>query len=303
MQSVIRENQFIPNRLARGFRLQQTHTIGMVVGDVDNRFLALLEKSIESSARQQGYHLIVVSSDDDPDLEQQAVQNLISKSVDALIIITVLQDTSLHQQLNKNNIPIVYVDRYIKKSDPFVATDNVYGGYELTRRFLSQGYKRIAFIGGEESTSTNRDRFRGYCKALQNHQIEPDPDLIIHGDFTSEGGYQSTRTLFSRLQQKPDAVFTSSFTLFEGMLSYFKETDPSFLRRIRMATFDDHPLLDFLPFPVNSALQEYTAVGKNTVQMLLNALNGVSDIKSAIIKPRLIYRDHLKEASSWLNPT
>ena len=296
VQKIIEKYQYVPNTFARGFRLQRTHTIGMVVGDVNNRFLSLLEKSIESEARKNGYHLIIVSSDDDPDLEQEAIENLISKAVDALIIITVLQDDSLHRQLNKNSIPLIYVDRHIESANsPYVATDNKYGGYCLTKRFIQQGYRRIAFIGGDHTTSTNRDRFSGYCTALHEHQIKYDDNLIIHGGFSAQAGYQSAKTLFSRLCEKPEAVFTSSFTLFEGMLNYFQKADVNCLHNIRMATFDDHPLLDFLPFPVNSALQEYTSVGENAFQLVLNALNGRPAAEKTIIKPKLIYRDHLKE--------
>lgn len=89
----------------------------------------------------------------------------------------------------------------------------------------------------------------------------------------------------------PDAILTASYTLFEGLLQYIKEVDIQWVYTIKMATFDDHPLLDFLPFKVNSVLQDTETIGKTSFHLVIQALKGIGNLRSEVIPPKLIIRD------------
>lgn len=291
VQSIVEQMQFVPNEFARGFRLKQTKTIGLVVGDVYNHFLSLLEKTIEIEARNQGFNLVIASSDDDPELESRAIQSFLSRSVDALILVSVYSDNKIHQQLNTRNIPIIYLDRVVTgRHVTCVTTDNYAGAFKLTEQFASQSCRHIAFIGGRPSISTSSERFRGFQAALEHYHLPYSPDLIVHGEFTVEAGYLATKQLFSAAHIYPDAIFTASYTLLEGLFQYAREFNLNILQRIKLATFDDHPLFDFLPFKVNSVQQNTELMGKTAFDLVLQAIRGNRNLENVVIPPKFIIR-------------
>ncbi len=294
VQDIIREFHFEPNEFARGFRLKQTKTIGLVIGDINNRFLSQLEKTIEIEARNQGYNLIISSSEDDAELENKVIDTLLHRVVEALILVSVHSDNQKHLELNKRSIPVVYVDRKIDGKDLLsVTSDNQLGAYQLTEHFIEQSINRIAFIGGLEHLSTNSERFSGFHNAFNANHLQVDSSLVVHGEFTAEGAFASSQKLFESLDQYPEAIFTASYTILEGLLAYLKQYHPEGLEKIRIATFDDHPLLDYLPFKINSAVQDSELMGTTAFDLVMRLLKGETDMKPVVIPPKLIFRDKL----------
>ncbi|MBN1782247.1 LacI family DNA-binding transcriptional regulator [bacterium] len=295
VQAVIDEHGYVPSEFARGFRLRQTRTIGLVVGDVNNRFLSLLEKTIETEIRNTGFNLIIASTEDNAELETEAIRTMLSKFVDALILVSVHPDNMEHNRLNTRGIPIVYLDRMVEGQNTVcVTTDNYAGAFQLTEQFTRQSLKRIAFIGGLETLSNSKDRYRGYEDALKQAGIDPDPALVIHGEFTVEGGYHSAEQLLTQKSGQPDAILTASYTLLEGLLQYMHNHDPDLLGRIKLATFDDHPLLDFMPFKINAVLQDANTLGKAAFDCVMKSIHGEGPVESLVVPPMLIIRDQIE---------
>ncbi|MFH1760702.1 MAG: LacI family DNA-binding transcriptional regulator, partial [bacterium] len=245
---IIRDNGYLTNQYARGLRLKKTRTIGLVTADITNRFFSQLAKSIENIAREKGYHLIVGNSDDNLSREREVVDNLLSKSIDGLIISSVQKKDELSKKLRENNVCGVYIDRKITHSAiPCVITDNSKGTYQIISHFIARGLSRIAFIGGMRHLSTNKERFSGYKKALLKNRIACDPGLVVHGGFAVDAGYKSAKHLLASCAERPQAIFTASFTLFEGLLNFLKEKYNGIPSGMGLATFDHHPLLEHLP--------------------------------------------------------
>lgn len=81
---------------------------------------------------------------------------------------------------NGSRVPVIFVDFYQPIGDAdFIVSDNYAGAYRLTKMMLAAGYEKIAFVGTLQATSSIRDRFFGYRKALLERQIEVRPDWII----------------------------------------------------------------------------------------------------------------------------
>lgn len=74
------------NSLARSMITGTTHTIGIVVADIENPFFARAARAIADVAHQRGYEVLLVNSDEDPTTERAAVRTLFEKRVDGLII-------------------------------------------------------------------------------------------------------------------------------------------------------------------------------------------------------------------------
>ena len=64
-----RDLGYVPNQIARSLRTRRTNLIGLLIGDVENSFYSVIEKNVESVAKEAGYHVVLCNSDDDVDLD------------------------------------------------------------------------------------------------------------------------------------------------------------------------------------------------------------------------------------------
>jgi len=112
------------------------------------------------------------------------------------------------RELTEENIPIVLPDRNLKNEEiSNVLIDNQKGAYLATEHLIKLNHKKIAFISGPEDSYDNSLRFRGYKKALKDHEIIFDKNLVIQGDFTEKSGYNSVSEFLTNTQNYPTAFF------------------------------------------------------------------------------------------------
>src|SRR5208337_5073201 len=86
VEAAIRKLNYRPNLLARSLAKQKTHTIGMVVPDIVNPFFPMVVRGAEDAAQKHGYNLLLCNSDDTLDKEESAIELLLSKRVDGILL-------------------------------------------------------------------------------------------------------------------------------------------------------------------------------------------------------------------------
>src|SRR5438477_2113930 len=117
VEAAIRKLNYRPNLLARSLAKQQTHTIGMIVPDIANPFFPMVVRGAEDAAQKRGYNLLLCNSDDTQEKEESALELLLSKRVDGILLTKALSDFSppLRQMMQETKIPIVLVMRIFPK--------------------------------------------------------------------------------------------------------------------------------------------------------------------------------------------
>lgn len=289
VKDVIARTGFIPSHQAKSLRLGSTQTIGLVVGDVTNHFFSMIEESVEKEARKHNFRVIIASSNDDPETEKETVGNLLSRSVDGLIIASVHQQSGDLDGINPQKRPMVFIDRLVSgKKAVNVTSDNATATRQLINRWIQLKYRNIAFIGGNPLFRTHSERLLGFEQALKDNRLAKKPELIFEGAFTPSSGYKSMQKL-TESGILPDAVFTASFTLFEGVLEYLKKQDRA---TIKLGTFDNHPFMDFIRWPVDSISQDCQSMGREAFSILTDLMQGKKPANKHIIVPtKAVYRN------------
>jgi D-fructose-responsive transcription factor len=295
VRAAARRLGYTPNTLARGLRTQHSGTIGLVLSDITTAFFGRLAREIEIAAQRHGSHVIVANTNDDPEAERDAIETLRAKAVDGLIVSSVARKELPIQGQNGKPLPVVYIDRVVEGPHVHcVTTDNRRGMYLLTRELLSSGVRHIAYIGGLSHLSTHRERLYGFAEALNEKGLELDKRNTLDGGFDRQTGYRLAARAFAR-RARPDAVIAAALPLFEGVLEWIGENNPGLLDTTRFATFDDHPLLDFLRVAVPSVRQDAAAMGHAALDALMALVAGQPVPSVTVIPPVLIHRPSKKE--------
>src|SRR5437763_14574988 len=107
----VKELDYQPNLAARSLVAGRTYLVGFVVPDLLHPFFAEIAKSLSDVLRGSGYYLIISSSEEDPDLEEQEINQLLARRLDILIIASCRSTVDLFFRIEKQKTPYVLIDR------------------------------------------------------------------------------------------------------------------------------------------------------------------------------------------------
>ncbi|MFT5737903.1 MAG: LacI family transcriptional regulator, partial [Maribacter sp.] len=185
IQAFAKLYNYKPNNIAVSLKNRRTKNIGVIIPDIVHHFFTTVFKGIEHYANQHGYNVIVCVSDESLNREVVNMEMLANGSIDGFII-ALAGETQLKKDFNhlkevrEQGIPLVLFDRVTDeiRCDKVVLNDAEIA-YEATMLLIAEGRKRIALLTTDNSFSVSSSRELGYRKALEEHYISIDEQLIL----------------------------------------------------------------------------------------------------------------------------
>ena len=270
--SVIEELDYSVDTVARSLRQKKTDTIGLIVGNVLSPFYSIIAKSIEDTARESGYKMILCNGDDDPEKELEYLKVLRSNKVDGIILTPTGFNQDFISSTLKAGIDMVFLDRLIDGIDgDAVLVDNYKGSYNATGYLIKRGYKKIAIISGFTDRTTGRERLKGYSMALKDSGIKEDSSLVKIGNFKKESGISLTKELLSA-DNRPDAIFVTNIDMALGSLIVLKENGIKVPDDMAIMSFDDPEWATINDPPLTAVAQPVYQLGKNAAEKLISKI-------------------------------
>src|SRR6204780_4075322 len=282
VEAAIRKLNYRPNLIARSLAKQRTHTIGMIVPDIANPFFPMVVRGAEDAALKHGYNLLLCNSDDNLDKEERAIELLLSKRVDGILLTKAAEDfrPSLRQMIKEVNIPFVLVMRtYPKLTKDAVITDDYQGAYEAVCHLARSGRRRIGLIGGPRKVSNAQARWEGFRGALKAEGLPYEPELDIEGDYRIEPGFRAGHALLSH---RPDGIYVANHLMTVGLLKAAEEMGLRCPEDFGLVSFDDYPWLGvFRPRLTTVELPKHQ-LGIEAAELLIRRISG--DRSKAAVK-------------------
>ncbi|MFJ7755209.1 LacI family DNA-binding transcriptional regulator [Peribacillus muralis] len=258
----IEELGYIRSAAARTMKLKETNTIGVIVPDIKNPFFPLVMAGIEQKAREKEYFTILSSTNESPKIEEEIVKNFIERGVDGVIITTANENGDHLKLLEEQGIPVVAVDRSIKKLEvDTVLVDNKKGAYQAVQQLILQGHEKISIICGPLNTTPGLERYLGYQQALADYKIDLDDRYVIQGDFGEQSGYRCTEKLFG-LDEKPTAIFSSNNMMTIGCMKALEDLNWRLGSEVSFIGFDDVDIATFLNPKLSVVARPMNSIGE-----------------------------------------
>src|ERR1700740_2280479 len=282
VETAIRKLNYRPNLIARSLANRRTHTIGMIVPDIGNPFFPLVVRGAEDAAQKHGYNLLLCNSDDILDKEERAVELLLSKRVDGILLTKAAGDfrPPVKQMIKEVDIPFVLVMRtYPALTNDAIITDDYHGAYEAVCHLARAGRQRIGLISGPLKISNAKERWRGFHDALKAEGLACDSKLVIEGDYRIESGFRGGHALLS---YRPDGVYVANHLMTIGLLKAAEEMGLSCPEDFGLVSFDDYPWLSiFRPRLTTVELPKHQ-LGSEAVELLIRRITG--DTSKAVVR-------------------
>lgn len=268
-----------PNLVARSLRAQKTAKIGLVVSDIRNPFFTAISRAVEDAAYEEGYSVLLCNTDENPDKEALYLDLLHDENV-AGVIFSPTHQFSEGLRDYDSSIPFVFVDRSIKSRNvDMILLDNGPAAYDLTVHLIENGYRKIAGLFGNAST-TAPERNRGFNKALKDHQLDPFASYFIPPRI--QRGYETTLALLSQ-SDRPDAIFTSNSMLTAGAFRAIRDAKLSIPQEVGLVGFDETTWGELVEPPITVMAQPTEEIGRTATELLFQRIADPSRSPKTII--------------------
>lgn len=290
----MRELNYKPNMLARGLASGRTYTVGLVVPDLVHPFFAEFAKSLAGTLRGAQMALLLASSEENPELEQQEIRTLLGRNVDVLLIASCQAQLKSFYELGDERTPFLLVDRnFPYLAAHFVGSDDYEIGRIATEHLISIGKRRIAHIGGR-TMSPSVERLRGYRDTLRRHQLDSPEDRVITRERVEESGdeagHQAMQELL-KVRNRPDAVFCYNDLTAIGAMEAVRAAGLSVPSDIAFVGAGNLRYSRYLRVPLTSVDQQSEELGLRAGELALEVM-AKPDLpsRSVLLSPRLVIR-------------
>jgi LacI family transcriptional regulator len=295
VDEAIRTLGFRPNPVARGLAGGRTLSIGVLTQTINSPFYGEAMRGLEDELERAGYVPIFVSGHWHEAEERKALDALMSRRVDGLIVLAgrLSNETLLAYA---DQVPMVLVGRELAAPRVFsIGFDNFTGAVLATRHLIECGHNRIAFIGGDTTHEDAHEREAGYRAALRDAGIEFDPALVLAGDFTESGGLLAiNRLLDSRLSFS--AVFAANDQTALGAALGLYRRSVRVPDDVSLVGFDDLAGAKYAVPPLTTVRQPVYEMGLLAARAILDMLKGhAPDVKPS--GPELVARESTRRVA------
>ena len=268
---VVERLGYRPNELARSLKGRRSRTIGLVIDDVSNPFMAVCAQAIEEVAWEHGHALILCDSHADLQTEDAYVGLLTQRQVDGLLLVPARGHNAHLEAERQAGLPVVAFDRPAEgvRTDT-VLVENRAGAREATEHLIWHGHERIAFVGDVRHFYTARKRLEGYKEALEAANLEPLHSLDAH---SVELGEEATKG-FLEASDRPTALFAANILTALGALRAIEDLRLSIPEDVAVIGFDDFELAHVLRPRFTLVRQPAAELGRRAAEMLFDRLEG-----------------------------
>lgn len=288
---VIKKYNYVPNSAAKNLRQRTTKTAGLVVSSLPDSFVNEMIFGVEERAREMGYNLLLVNTNENRKYEEETINLLHSKMVDGIILSPTSSDISYLRECTREDFPIVLVNRYDTKitNIPRVTGDNFQLGFEATNHLIQHGHKQIGFIYSVPNVTTTNERLEGYKAALEREGIDFDESLLERGYATVAGGAGAVEALLAR-NQKITALFVQNDMMTIGAISKIKNLGLKIPDDIAIIGFGDFASSAIIDPPITNITLPAKTIGRTAFDVLLSKINNPEYMTHIQLPPSLIVR-------------
>lgn len=288
-----------PNQLAQAMRAGRTKTIGLVIiADFTNAFFDRVTKAVVDTAKREGYQVLISNTDEDIEVERQAIQTLLEKKVDGIIVTP--STVAGHDHLSEKSLagtPAVLIDRRLETVRlSSVTTDDFSGAEQAVRHAHSLGHTRFGFliaVPGITGHTPERpamlisaidDRVNGFANGAIESGVKPKQQSWLFCEDHPVASQAAVSALLDR-PKPPTVIFTSNNDM---LLAVLKVAGNRRLRigvDISVLTVDDSEWAAAMVPGITVVARPVEAVGRIAVESLIAEINDPSTKREKYVLP------------------
>ncbi|RWY54292.1 LacI family DNA-binding transcriptional regulator [Mucilaginibacter gilvus] len=283
------------NYMASNLRNQKSNVIGVIVPRLNSSFMSDVIAGIEKVVNDANYNLFISQSLETMKKEASNAKAMLNNRVEGLLVSLAYDtaDIAHFEPFIKRKIPLVFFDRVFEHAAcPQIYIDNYKAAREVTTHLIDQGCKRIVHITANLLRSVYSERFNGYKKALEEHQLEFDDSLLIVNDLSSQAGVAAAGQIL-KMPVLPDGVFVANDLCAISCMQTLKKHGINIPQDIAFAGFNNDPTACVVEPNLTTINYKGYEMGEAAAKLMVAHLNNydVKQMHSVVLRSELIIRE------------
>lgn len=292
--NVIEELGYYPNTQARALVSGRSRIFGLIISDITNPFFPEIVQVFEAIAVQQHYEILLSSTGNDPKRMETAVRRMLERRVEGVAVLTFGMEEALLEGLKVRKVPLVFVD--VGPQRPAVSNiriDYLHGIRQGVQHLAALRHEKIAFITGPLRLKSAVARQQAFLRSMQEIGLESNPELIIEGNHTMEGGMAAFEQLLTK-PVRPTAVMCSNDMTAIGVMRKSHEAKMTIPGDLSVIGFDDIHLAQFVLPPLTTIQMSQAELARLAFNALMADVERQTPAPSGteyVLKTNLILRE------------
>ena len=266
---VVEELGYYPNTQARALVSGRSRLFGLIVSEITNPFFPEIVQGFEDIAVQNNYEILTTSTAHDPKGIALSVRRMLERRVDGVAIVTFGMEEALFDDLKSRKIPLVFID----VGPPLPRISNIridyqHGIRQAVQHLAALRHERIAFISGPLTLKSAVARQRAFVLAMEEIGLAINPDYLIEGNHTLEGGIEALKRIL-QFARRPTAVMCSNDMTAIGVMRQSYAERIQIPQDLSLVGFDDIRLAQFMIPPLTTVRMSQTEIARMAFDALL----------------------------------
>jgi LacI family transcriptional regulator len=281
-----------PNPVARSLRTRRSHTIGVLIPDLNNPLFPPIVRGLEDRLAEHGYVALLGNTDADMAKEHLIFDQMRARHVDGFVLATATLNSPILVEAAEAELPVVLMNR-TAQGYPFssVAVDNEQGVRAAVGHLAALGHTKIGHIAGPQEISTGAARLRGFHDGMRSHGLAVTDDQIVYAAaYTIEEGHRLGREL---LEARDDltAIVAANDMVAVGCYGALDELGLRCPDDVSVTGFNDMPFIDRLRPPLSTVRFPHYQLGTEAATLLIERIEAEdSPVKILYLAPELVAR-------------
>ncbi|MCL2581773.1 MAG: LacI family transcriptional regulator [Streptosporangiales bacterium] len=281
-----------PNPVARSLRTRRSHTIGVIIPDLNNPLFPPIVRGLEDRLAEHGYVALIGNTDADERRERNLFDQMRARHVDGFVFATATLQSPVLEEAAEAEVPVVLMNR-TAQGYPFssVSVDNEQGVRAAVAHLASLGHARIGHIAGPQEVSTGVSRYRGFRDGMEARGLTADEGRIVYaGGYSIEEGLRCGRELLER-DGGLTAIVAANDMLAVGCYGALDERGLTCPDGMSVIGFNDMPFIDRLRPPLSTVRFPHYQLGTEAATLLMERVEGgEGPVKILYLAPELVTR-------------
>ena len=268
-----REMNYTVNMVARSLVQKRTQSIGVLVPDISEPFFAEIVRGVEAVARENQYNILLADSDNDDQLELKALQTLLEKRVDGLIIGPTEKSKKYIGLLKNLSIPYVLINSNpVNLECDTIAIDRAYGARLAMGHLVECGYKQLYYMYSFRHMEQSRASIQGCYEALDVYGYPHNKlELLFCETHELETYYRKTMDNI-RYSDQRIGIFVWDDEMAVGVYRALTEKGYDIPGQVGIVGFDDIKISQYLPKSLTTIRYPKYETGERAAERLMQCL-------------------------------
>jgi DNA-binding LacI/PurR family transcriptional regulator len=299
VQEVAAELGYCPNLQARAVATGKSNTLGLLLFEITDPFIANYAQTTIVEAHRHGYQVILElatshCSEDLLDDQRVQIREMISRGVDGLLMHVRGDEPNRVLEAARDRAPVVvfgYQSGYPLEGVSSVVLDRAAGTCAATEHLIRLGHRRVGFVGKAwDGPLPSASKGQGYLRAAQKYGLTPERVALEDwGPDVLERSYQAGLKM-GRASDRPTAFVCWSDLVAMGICRGLQEVGVRVPEDVALVGFDDIHLGAYFTPPLTTVAQPVEEICRKAMELLMEQLSGKKEVRQVAAQPRLVVR-------------